>query len=142
MTEGRAARDGSEMHACPWCSRCRPTRSLKENYKENQRKIYKIWLIYMIYDLLFELNDCWPTERAYCIYVIFKVILCLYFSTLHSLFVLLQHALILILDLYFSFLHYWWGCKAKYIWCLLLYVSLIFNCYPLSFREVLFLLKC
>ena len=117
-------------------------RIIKKIKERFTRYDWYIW--YMIYTW-FELNDCWPTERAYCIYVIFKVILCLYFSTLHSLFVLLQHALILILDLYFwyfSFLHYWGGCKAKLIWCLDLCLSLMFNCYPPYFREFLFLLKC
>ena len=145
MTEGRAARDGSDMHACPRCSRCRPTRSFNENL--NKKDLQDVMCTYCttLYLILTErLLAYWTCILYICYLQSYMNIECLYFSTLHS-FLFFTTCFSFSYLFIFFFMHYWWGCKAKLIWCLLLclllLVFLMFNCYPPYFREFLFLLK-
>ena len=95
-------------------------------------------MYYFIYD------SNWTTVgllNVHTVYMLFsKLYECLYFSTLHS-FLFFTTCFSFSYWFMFFLMHYWRGCKAKYIWCLHLYLSLIFNCYPLPFREFLFFVK-
>ena len=86
----------------------------------------------------------WTCILYICYVQSYMNIECLYFSTLHS-FLFFTTCFSFSYLFIFFFMHYWWGCKAKLIWCLLLclllLVFLMFNCYPPYFREFLFLLK-